>query len=247
MNTKQKINLISRLRKNQVTEDKIDAILKLDKKSLDRLSSISNNEKFISAVQEYLNETFDNPYGYYLENLTKRRYELLESEYKEGLEIIKSAFHNFGARCAMNAICLEVPKKYGNNIVGARLISMAKSEMIAVYALNVLNNQTLNELGVVIPIVELIIGSLNKEECLNQIKVALTDEEKHEKCKNAINSITEPLRRIVITIPFHREEAIELLNVFQEILNEPMITPTELNAFNKKNKPARRILVPKKK
>ena len=136
----------------------------------------------------------------------------------------------------------EELQQHNLNISGARIVSRTKREINAQYALKILNIPRLIELRLAIPMASLIVGTENKEQCLNIIRTVLNNKEIYNEVKDIINKVTIYLRRTLITVPGHEEEATDLLNVFSEILNKPfIIAPVNVEKkrvrtiFSKKN------------
>ena len=223
MDTRQKIKLITRLRDNKVPQNKIDQLFTLTEKELNRIYNISNSDLFASEITKILNDN-EEKYSFYLDDLKQFKNKFSKNDYEDAIEIIKSCNQQFNARCAYIAIRNELLQQYGLNIISARLISMAKKEITAEYALKVVNISKLIELGIAIPMAKLIIGTSDKDECLNTIREVLKDENNLKEVTAIIDKVTFHLRRNLITVPGHEEAATELLNVFGEILNKPLIS-----------------------
>ena len=222
MNTRQRVNLISRLRQNKVSQDKIDKLFTLTEKELDKLYTISNNDLFISEVAKILNANNEKN-SFYLESLTKYKNRFSKEDYGKAINIIKNCKQQYNARCAFIALKSELLQEHSLNISGASIISRADKEVNAEYALRILNIPRLIELGLAIPMASLIVGTKNKTTCLNIIRNVLKNVELYEEVENIIDNITIYLRRTLITVPGHEEEVTDLLNVFNEILDKPLI------------------------
>lgn len=227
MNARQRVNLISRLRQCRVAQDKIDKLLSLPEKELDKLYKINNIDLFISEVAKILNANNEKN-SFYLETLEQYKKKFSAEEYEQAKVIIKSCKQQYNARCAFIALKSELLQEHSLNISGASIISRATKEVNAEYALRILNIPRLFELGLAIPMASLIVGTKNKTTCLNIIRNVLKNVELYEEVKNIIDNITIYLRRTLITVPGHEEEVIDLLNIFGEILNKPLIvTPVK--------------------
>ena len=241
MNTRQKMNFITRLRQNKVPQNKIDELFNLPEKELDKLYNISNNELFISEVAKILNNNGEK-YSFYLDSLKQYKNKFSKEDYEEAKKIIRNCNQQFNARCAYMILKNEELQQHSLNISGARIVSRAKREINAQYALKILNIPKLIELRLAIPMASLIVGTENKEQCLNIIRTVLNNKEIYNEVKDIINKVTIYLRRTLITVPGHEEEATDLLNVFSEILNKPfIIAPVNVEKkrvrtiFSKKN------------
>ena len=228
MNTRQRVSLISRLRQNKVPQNKIDKLFNLPEKDLDKLYLISNNELFINEVAKLLSESKEK-YGFYLDSLKELKNQFSNEEYNEAIALIKNSSHTFNARYIIIILKNEFLQNKKLQLVGARLISNAKREVNAEYALRILTISKLHDLNIAIPMAELIVGTENREECLNIIREILSNEDALNEVNGIVDRLTTYLRRTLITVPGHEEEATDLLNIFSEILNKPLIvTPVKV-------------------
>ena len=222
MNTRKRVNLISRLRQCRVAQDKIDKLLSLPEKELDKLYKINNIDLFISEVAKILN-TNNEKNSFYLETLKQYKKKFSDEEYEQAKRIIKDCNQQYNARCAFIALKNEYLQQHKLNISGARIISRAKKEINAEYALRLFNVPRLIDLRLAIPMASLIVGTENKEQCLNIIRTVLNDKNINNEIIGIIDNITINLRRTLENVPGHEEEVIDLLNIFGEILNKPLI------------------------
>ena len=224
MNTRQRVNLISRLRQNKIPQNKIDKLFTLTDKELKKLYLINNNNLFISEVSKLLNENKEK-YDFYLDSLKLLKNQFSKEEYDEAVGLIENSHHYFNARYIIIILKNELLQKKNLQLVGARLVSNAKWSLNAEYAYRILSISKLLDLGIAIPMAELIVGTENKEECLNIIKDVLSKENNLQLVNNIIMRLTTNLRNELINLPEHKKEAVDLLNIFNEMLNKPLIVP----------------------
>ena len=221
MNTRQRVNLISRLRQNKIPQNKIDKLFTLTDKELKKLYLINNNNLFISEVSKLLNENKEK-YDFYLDSLKLLKNQFSKEEYDEAVGLIENSHHYFNARYIIIILKNELLQKKNLQLVGARLVSNAKREINAEYVLRILTISKLHDLNIAIPMAELIIGTENSEECLNIIREVLSNEDTLNEVNGIIERLTANLRRTLITMPNHEKEAIDLLNIFNTILNKSL-------------------------
>ena len=222
MNARQKMNLISRLRHNKVSESNIDKLFNLAEKYLNKLCNISNNDLFINEVSKLLHN--NEKYGFYLDELSKNKDKFTKEDYKEAIYLIKNSVHNFNAKYVYLALKNELLQNNNLNLVGARIIFMAKREVNAEYAFRVLGVSKLLELGIAIPLAELIVGTENREECLNIIKNVLSKDNNLQIVSEIITKVTINLRKNLINMPEYEKDATDVLNIFNERLNKPLVS-----------------------
>ena len=146
-----------------------------------------------------------------------------KEDYDEAVILIKKSAHNFNAKFIYITLKNELLQKNNLHLVGARIIFMAKRELNAEYAHRILCISKFIELGIAIPMAELIVGTENREECLNIIKNILNEEDNLQQVSDIITRVTMNLRKNLKNMSGNEKDTIAILNIFNEILNKPFI------------------------